>query len=292
RFLAFLAQEWSSAGENGYGHKNIIYAHDHANRYFNPHAASIQKPPYGHANPKQLWDALRDQDALTIPHQLADAQHKAYTDWTFMDKWMQPVAEILQNRGSYEFRTAPLASRKFAEGHSLHDAWAAGHVLGVIASPDHGGGRGRAVVFAEKLTRRAVHDALRRRRCYGTTGARIHLDFRVNGRLMGEEITGADAPRRIRARAEHPWLNTLVLYRSNKEILRRPIADGRIELDFTDKDNLPPGKPAWYYVRVEGRNPETNRLELAWSSPIWVTPAPGGKARTDRPGSPSGKRSR
>ena len=275
--LAMMAQEWSSAGKGGFGHKNIIYDHDDPKHYFNPHKESTQPKPFGHANPTQLWAALRGQGAITIPHQIADGKHRAYTDWSFKDKLMQPVAEILQNRGSYEFKGAPLATRLFAEGHSLHDAWAMGHILGVIASPDHGGGRGRAVVLAENLTRKEIVAGLRARRCYGTSGAKIFLDFRVNGRLMGEEITVAKAaaPRKIAMTAEYPGLHTLVLYRSNKEILRRKITGGKIKLTYTDEDPLPADQAVWYYVRVEGK-PDVSgrsRTEVAWSSPVWVSVA-------------------
>ena len=271
--LALMAQEWSSAGKAGYGHKNIIYEHDHPAHRFNPHSDSTLPKPYGAANPRELWDALRTLGAVTIPHQLADGKHRAYTDWSFADKLMQPVAEILQSRGNYEFKGAPLAAKFFAEGHSLHDAWARGQVLGIIASPDHGGGRGRAAVLAEKLTRKGIVDALRKRRCYGTTGAKIFLDFRVNDHLMGEEITvpSVETPRTIAVTAAHPLLHTLVLYRANKEVLRRKITDGRLQLKWEDKSELPADKAVWYYIRAEGKGGPASRMELAWASPIWVS---------------------
>jgi hypothetical protein len=43
------------------------------------------------------------------------------------------------------------------------------------------------------MTREAVFRALKARRCYGTTGARIDLDFEIEGQPMGSivEIAGS-----------------------------------------------------------------------------------------------------
>ena len=37
-------------------------------------------------------------------------------------------------------------------------------------------------------THEAIFDALKKRRCYGFTGGRVYLDFRINGHYMGEEF--------------------------------------------------------------------------------------------------------
>ena len=93
--------------------------------------------------------------------------------------------------GSYEYKGTPREAPRTTPGpgNFLQDAWARGIVIGVIASPDHGGGYGKACVFAPELTREAILDGLRARRCYGTTAAKIFLDVRVDGHLMGEKLT-------------------------------------------------------------------------------------------------------
>ncbi|UCD30033.1 MAG: DUF3604 domain-containing protein, partial [Planctomycetota bacterium] len=275
KFVAFMAQEWSSCRfyHEGYGHKNIIYMKDDPDRYFSPLQASILPKPYACPTPKQMWETLRGKKAITIPHQLADSGWGAYTDWSYMDEELQPVAEIFQGRGSYEFKGTPRQAGLFEEGCSLQDAWAMGHMLGVIASPDHGGGWGRAAILAEDLTRKSLFEALKKRRCYGTTMAHILLDFRVNGHLMGEKITvdSPTAPRRINVVSKYRDLERLVLYRNNREILRQPITDGRIDLEFVDPEPLDANKANWYYVRVEAKPGKYGGLELAWSSPVWVS---------------------
>ena len=45
---------------------------------------------------------------------------------------------------------------------------------------------GLAAVLAPELTREAIFDALKKRRTYAVTGARIELDFRINGHRIGE----------------------------------------------------------------------------------------------------------
>ena len=47
---------------------------------------------------------------------------------------------------------------------------------------------GLAAVWSPKLSRDSIFDAIRQRRCYGTTGARIVLQFRLNGKPMGSDV--------------------------------------------------------------------------------------------------------
>jgi len=63
-------------------------------------------------------------DFVNIPHQLADTGNVP-TDWNFADEKAQPVAEIFQARGSYEFKGAPReAARSTPEaGYFIQDAW-------------------------------------------------------------------------------------------------------------------------------------------------------------------------
>ncbi len=56
------------------------------------------------------------------------------TDWKYVDEEAQPVAEIFQIRGSYEYSAPREAGRTTPPGWFLQDAWARGIVIGVIAS--------------------------------------------------------------------------------------------------------------------------------------------------------------
>ena len=186
--------------------------------------------------PAQVWEDLRklNADFIHIPHQLADTGNVP-TDWNFTDETAQPVAEIFQVRGSYEYQGTPRqAARTVPQpGYFIQDAWARGIVIGVIASPDHGGGYGKACVFAPELSRKAILEALRQRHCYGTTAAKIFLDVRVNGHLMGEKV--AEPPRgpvtvKIVARCP-PDIDRIEVCRNNRFIYTQPACRPRGGLD-------------------------------------------------------------
>ncbi len=265
RFLTFLGEEWTSSFEQYsathpygyYGHRNLILADARFPRWWNEKNGQT---------PAQLWEDLRRLNAnfVTIPHQLADTGNVP-TDWSFVDETAEPVAEIFQTRGSYEYHGAPRQARSTTPpGWFLQDAWARGIVIGVIASPDHGGGYGKACVYAPELTREAILDALRARRCYGTTGAKILLDVRVAGRFMGEAVRESPPnPAPIEVRVEAPAeIARVDICRNNVFVYSREVGARRCEFTFADRD--PPAGPVWYYVRVQQADGE-----LAWSSPVW-----------------------
>ena len=158
--------------------------------------------------------------------------------------------------------------------------WAQGLVLSTIAaSDDHRSHPGQphwgvAAVRAPELTRDAVFDALYARRTYGTTGARILLDFTVNGAPMGSETT-ADGPPRLRVDAH----GTDVI--ESVQVLRFSKAEGgfsvlfdlqpnALDFSWTGVDGGFLGD-ALYYVRLRQRGHVRGRAVMAWSSPIWVT---------------------
>ena len=266
RFVTFLAEEWTSTHEKYsdkypegfYGHRNLIFANAYFPRWYNARDEST---------PPQIWADLAKRKAnfVMIPHQLADTGNVP-TDWGYTDKVAQPVAEIFQARQSYEYEGAPRQARRTLKGHFIQDAWAKGVVIGVIASPDHGGGQGKAAIYAPELTRDAILNALRARRCYGTTAARIFLDVRINGRLMGEEIEiPRGQPLTVTAKAIGANdIASIDLCRSNKFIYTKP---GKgTDIDFTFTDLKPLDGRSYYYVRVQQKDGE-----LAWTSPVWVT---------------------
>lgn len=267
RFLTFLGEEWTSTFEEYsdkhpygfYGHRNLILADAYFPRWWN--ARSRQTPA-------DVWADLRKMkaDFIHIPHQLADTGNVP-TDWDYVDESAQPVAEIFQVRGSYEYKGSPREAARTVPkpGYFLQDAWARGAVIGVIASPDHGGGLGKACVFTPELSRPAVLEALRQRHCFGTTAARIMLDVRVNGRLMGEKIDAPDGPVDVAVRAICPGeIDRIEVCRNNEYIYSRP-GGGKREMDFTFRDEKPLAGKSYYYVRVMQSDEE-----IAWSSPVWL----------------------
>jgi hypothetical protein len=266
RFLTFLAEEWTSTFEEYdakhpygfYGHRNLIFADPYFPRWWN--ARNRQTPA-------QVWEDLRKMKAnfVHIPHQLAD-DGNVPTDWDYTDEVAQPVAEIFQGRGSYEYRGTPRQAKNVvpAGAYFLQDAWARGIVIGVIASPDHTGGYGKACVYAPELTREAILDALRARRCFGTTAAKILLDVRVNDHLMGEKIAApTTGPVSVKIVAHCPAaIERIEVCRNNQFIYTTRPSGADAELTFVDREPLP-GR-SYYYVRLIQKDEE-----IAWSSPVW-----------------------
>jgi hypothetical protein len=265
RFLTFLAEEWTSSFEEYdakhpygfFGHRNLILGDTYFPRWWNSR---------NRQTPAEVWEDLRklNADFIHIPHQLADTGNVP-TDWNFTDERAQPVAEIFQVRGSYEYKGTPReAQRTTPPGYFLQDAWARGIVIGVIASPDHGGGYGKACVWSPELTRPAILAALRARHCFGTTAARMYLDVRVNEHLMGEKVAAPPSGSvtvKIVARCPAP-IARIEVCRNNQFIYTNQ-PDGRdAELSFVDMAPLP-GR-SYYYVRVLQQDDE-----IAWSSPVW-----------------------
>jgi len=278
RFLTFLGEEWTSSFEKYsakhpygyYGHRNLVFADLYFPRWWDSKNAQT---------PAQVWEDLRKMKAnfVHIPHQLADTGNVP-VDWDFADETAQPVAEMFQTRGSYEFKGTLREAKRSTpkKGYFLQDAWARGIVIGVIASPDHGGGYGKAAVWAPELTREAILDALRARRCYGTTAAKIVLDVRVDGHLMGEKVAepaGETVKVEIRVRAPVA-IKTIEVCRNNQFVYTHtpknppggsqpPGGSRSAELTFVDRAPLP-GR-SYYYVRVIQADDE-----IAWSSPVWL----------------------
>jgi len=266
RFLTFLGEEWTSSFEKYdeehpygyYGHRNLILEDSYYPNWFNSRDGKT---------PAEVWEILRRDKTsfIHIPHQLADTGNVP-TDWNYADEDAQPVAEIFQTRGSYEYEGTPRQARNSTPaGWYIQDAWARGIVIGVIASPDHGGGYGKAAVYAPELSRRAILDAIRARHTYGTTAAKMFLDVRVNGHLMGEKGASPDGkPVRIEMSADCPDEIDRIEVCRNNTFIYAPQIEGKT-CDITYLDNDPPDGPSYYYVRVIQKDGE-----IAWSSPVWL----------------------
>lgn len=266
-FVSILGQETSSnrqIGKNGigYGHWNIYYLNDQ--RFWIELADTTQNTPV------TQWDALKrtEADAFTIPHQIADAANLTELDWSFHNDKYQPVAEIYQIRGSYEYLGCPWQARAGAKtsGCYYQDALKMGHHIGVIAASDHGGGHGLTAVFVENPDRESIFRAIQNRRCYGTTEAYILLDFRVNGHLMGEIVKDRGCIRTISARIEAlRSLKEVVVFKNGNIVYQEKAPIGKSH-SFKFTDNQMENAEDWYYLRAiqdDGK--------IAWSSPVWVT---------------------
>jgi hypothetical protein len=145
-----------------------------------------------------------------------------------------------------------------------------GGCAGFVAGSDTHEGRpqARTAVLAHRLTRRDLFEALRERRMYAVTGARIELEFSINGAVMGGWITTRDAPEvRAHVKGTAPIANMQVI--RNGGVLREA-SPGTREASLEFRDTAFPRR-AYYYLRVVQQDAdEKGNPSMAWSSPIWV----------------------
>ncbi|MBW8000908.1 MAG: DUF3604 domain-containing protein [Planctomycetes bacterium] len=270
--LTFLGQEWTSGDivpaakdakvkMNRYGHHNLIYLEPYQDKFYDSMDGDI--------SPTQLWQQLEGTEFVCIPHQLADwagkGKYNPPIDWTEHDEHFQPVAEIFQNRQSYEYLGAPRQARDATpfKGHFMQDAWEMGVVIGVIASPDRGGGDGKAGVWSEEFTRESIFRAIQKRHTFGTSGAKMALKFWADEAMMGDKVKHPQKSIRFGVEGlAKSAIKEVVIFRNNKVVFRSE--PGKKEFKVTWTDESPPNERLWYYARIHA---EDN--ELAWSSPIW-----------------------
>ena len=283
RFVTLLAFEYTLIWP--WGHHNVYYR-DAKREYF----VGDRVP-----TTEALWAALDEKGAFTIPHHTGidwndGGVTSAAVEWRTRNDRMRPAIEVYSVHGTSELYdpaskiSYAISGRIAIDGpHYARDGWAGGHRMGVIASSDNHTSQpgqrqyGLAAVRAPELRREAVFDALRARRSYGTTGERIWLEFRVEGRDLGEEFeTRAAQPKitfRIAGTGALDFVEVVKLDLVEKRYERVGVLNpGREECEgvFWDKSFKNDGM---YYLRLRQQRNVREREVWAWSSPIWVRKA-------------------
>jgi hypothetical protein len=255
-FVTLPGYEWTSLD---FGHRVVVFPDEQAGD------AMALLPAGPGAPPTALWEHLGSRDAITIPHHPSHAIRQPL-DWSFRDDRFERLVEIFQARGSYEFDGAPVRTlpSAFIPGHSVQDALEMGHRLGIIASPDHGGGLGLAGVWARDLTREALFEALHARRTFGTTGAKLDLFMTVAGAPQGSEIARIAGEVAIEAnvRGTVPGLE-LTIVRDGEDVRQVHFEGSQARLSWTDGDPRP--GPRYYYLRARQSDGH-----MGWTSPVWL----------------------
>jgi len=194
RYVTFLGCEWSALTKDG-GDRNVFY-HDDApvlhrsDRFFRE---DIQDGWADAKTAEAFHDLMRDRNVLVNIH-----VGGRMTDLERYEPAIERLCELHSTHGTVEW--------------FFRDALARGYRVGATAGTDGVMGRpgacypgrrlirnlrgGLTAVFAKNLSRDALWEALQNRRCYATTGARILLDFAVDGHSMGTEIF-SNGPRTV-----------------------------------------------------------------------------------------------
>ena len=187
RFVTFLGYEWHSCA---YGDHNVYYLEDGG--------GIVERDSL-----EELDEALKGQEVMIHPHHIGYGKGYRGINWSHFDARRSPAVEILSGHGGSERDGGPypmyhtMGPRQYRG--TLAYGLELGHRFGFLGGTDHHGGypghygEGRTGVYAPELTRQAIWDAIRARRCYAVTGDRIGLQFTINDAVMGEETTVSGA---------------------------------------------------------------------------------------------------
>jgi hypothetical protein len=272
RFVVFPGYEWS-ANTSGGGDRNVIYRSEDEPIFRSSHwqVPAVPEDDRSPAHPASvLFDRLRvhvgADNAIVAAHvggRYADVKR-------YHDGDLCRLVEVASCWGVFEWL--------------LWDALEAGQIVGVVCNSDGHKGRpgaegpgagefgiagGLTCVLAPELTRDAVFEALRERRCYGTTGPRIDLSFEIDRRPMGSELAAqGDVEATASVRTAGP-VESLVLLRGREPVFEaRPAA-------FEDLGSSRRIRVRWQGARIRGRG-----RRIDWSGAIRVEGAGIERART------------
>jgi len=288
KFVTLIGYEWTNWEDNG--NRNVYYAGDSGPimRYKagSPKGLEEANVDERYRTAPQLWKALEGKEAIVIPHHSLAAMDNT------INKEFEPVIEIYSCWGSSEYRGNPMwnnainsipsGKRSPDKSLSVQDLLKKGHKLGFIAGSDNHGGMpggyhrspylnlslkgGLTGVITENLSRRNIFKALKNRHCYATTGARILLNFTINGIMMGSALphNKFESPNNVSFEVNGTDKIKLVELLKNNQTVCQWFPDRQdFKSNYVDKENLE--KDTYYYLRVTQEDGE-----MAWSSPIWV----------------------
>lgn len=264
RFAALAGYELTGARHPGPGHKCIYFGSRIPDRI-----------PERDLEP--LFALLGELGGIAVPH------HVGWTggDFAHHDPAIQPVWEICSVHGCYEAPGACSAHPPRADhvipGQFIRDALDAGLRFGFIGSSDshgldwhHGIARwrnpfrsGLACVVGAEHSRDGIVAALRARRSYATSGAKIGVRAEVEGAALGSELpAGTRGELVVEVAPTAPVTRIALVHRAGEQLLdlahHGPLICARTRLPEADA-------ATYVYVRIEQEDGET-----AWVSPFWI----------------------
>ena len=191
RFVSFVGWEWSGNTPVG-GDHNVYYLDDDGPLHRSSHVLIPDKSDLQtdclHVN--DLYKALKGQEAMLVPH-----VGGRYANLEWHDPDLEAVVEVYSEWGEFEW--------------FLKEAIERGYRVGFTAgSDDHKGRPGAAYsgsgsfgvyggltcIQTEELSRKGIWEAIKARRCYGTSGQRILINAAADGHPMGSAFTTSEGP--------------------------------------------------------------------------------------------------
>jgi hypothetical protein len=272
RFVPFLGFEWTSAER---GNRIVLFSES---------PASLPTPAAGVDTPAKLRAALPAGSVMILPHPSGSATDTP-TDPALAGSGGEELVEIYSPLGIFERAGTHRASARETSGAFVVDLLGKGFRPGFVATSDtrlttpgnprplsyadHRYPGGLTAVLAKELTRAAILDALRARRCYATTGPRFLLEFTVDGQPLGSEIRvkrGHVAEAYGSLGSATTWTRAEIVGPEGTLAAVTPPAEGGDVVELRGK-TAPVTAPTWLYLRgVDERG------DMAWSSPVYLIP--------------------
>ncbi|UCH62083.1 MAG: DUF3604 domain-containing protein [Fidelibacterota bacterium] len=301
RFVTLLGDERNPGQFTG--HHNLYHRDEES---FTASAATRGNAIFADAQQEGHLQAMLDPSrAILIPHHTGLGWRRISLDGSLSeaidldacdDQGLRPVMEIYSHHGqselwnpqhilSYEHNRMRRPERRsnvsISGPYYAQSYWMKERRLGVIGSSDeHSSQAGRrhggiAAVWAEELTREAIFDALRNRRCYATTGERILVDFSVAGVPMGgvgQRKKGDHVSIELQV-----WCTDILL---RAEVLRFRFGEDSAFVTIMSEFPQPESMDASFSLEDEVRGDCLYYARItqeplvwpgmAWTSPVWI----------------------
>ena len=241
-FVTFAGYEWSGNTAGG-GDRNVYFLGSQGELLRSSHAqiSDLSDLATDRYPVSELHEALAGRnDLFIIPHVGGRP-----SDLAIHSAAQEPVVELYSSWGEFEWM--------------LRESIARGYHVGVVAGSDGHKGRpgssypgastfgvygGLTCILANDLTRGAIGEALRARRCYATSGQRIIVQAYCEGRPPGGQF-GLDRPPAIDLEVVGTEeLEQIELWRGNELLHSWP------EVQERSPDQL---RLSWKGARVRGR---------------------------------------
>ena len=231
RFVPLPGYEWSGAVEIG-GHHNVYFG-----RFDRPMkrwrgADKLGRPDESDLpHVKDLHNYYRGTDTVITPH--VGGTH-ANLEWH--DPTLEPAIEVTSTHGSFEW--------------ILRESIGKGYEMGFVGGNDCHTGRagddrpgfqerryskgGLTGIYAEQLTLKSILEAMKAKRLYATTGARIRAAVTVDGHFIGEKYScGNKCEIKVNVEGTAP-LERIEVYRGlnliHTEVISGPPAGNKIRV--------------------------------------------------------------
>lgn len=261
-----LSFEWTpNEYQYDFGHKNVYYRDNEGDIFRSGDKSGI--------TPTDFYASIKNYKGMCIPHHPAAdwGMVSAATDWSFHDDEVERLVEIMSRHAPYEdYESQSIYAKNIKKmpRRSVQDALVRGYRMGFTAGSDshqmdHGLEGGIVAVYVKEHNRESVWDGMYARQTYGTTGARILVSFKANGKPMGSELKMAKGEA---VNLEISILGTdelkVDLLKNNKVIQSWEPGCDACDVKFSDVSS---NETDYYYVRVSQKDEH-----MAWGSPIWI----------------------